>query len=341
MASFSFNAYTDIKNQVTGKYARDGKGLMATNFAPSAQECAGGMLVGDLPITAAMEQAGCLFELSTAVMKANGFDVPGGKAICRADTGQPLNAQSATYTPMSNHWMLEVMGAFPGLQHDNILSIGGGRQTYLTATLTDATIGDHPVRRQLLLFNSTDGKISLGVGVFDTMLFCANQFSRIMESGIKIKHTRNVALRTAEIPALLSAQDEAFRVQCKSMEPLLNIRPSEDTARAVLKEIYHAQLAKPYRDRVSASNPNPIERERILEDLPCYSTIQRFWRGGAIAAEAGTAYGLLQAVTQWETHEAGRLADPLKAQAVRLNSLYHGDGGSRVEAARQAVLALV
>jgi len=54
-----------------------------------------------------------------------------------------------------------------------------------------------------------------------------------------------------------------------------------------------------------------------------------------------TVYGLLQAITQFETHDAGRTKDPIKAARTRLESLWGGAGAERIDLAREACLALV
>ena len=53
------------------------------------------------------------------------------------------------------------------------------------------------------------------------------------------------------------------------------------------------------------------------------------------------AYGLFQAITQYETHDAGRLKNDTERARARLESLWGGSGAKRIEKAREALLALV
>ena len=89
------------------------------------------------------------------------------------------------------------------------------------------------------------------------------------------------------------------------------------------------------------------EHARTLNDLPEIGIIRSHYSGTTglgirdLDGVSGTAYGLFNAITQFESHDAGRAKDETERARTRLEALWGGTSAKRIERAREACLALV
>jgi len=270
-------------------------------------------------------------------------------AIVRTDTGAVLGVHGNNYTPVQKSAMVQLLDYLrEDLQIENVLALRGGQMIFATASLdleAEITQGER-IRRYLHLCNSHDGSSAFSVAWSSTRLFCANQIeylsgkamahARRDGTGLSMRHTRSVEAFARSLPERIDLEQQRFRRSINELKPLTTLRLSTAQARQVLEHTYATQLQRPITDRSSGQI-----RERRLEDLPQYETIRSHYEGGTgIAIEPGTAWGLFQAISQYESHDAGRRKDPIAAARSRLISLWGGEGGQRIERARSACLAM-
>jgi hypothetical protein len=231
--------------------------------------------------------------------------------------------------------------------------LGGGRRVYATATIAieGEVIPGDPIRRHLHAFNSFDGSTAFGVFFSDLRLVCANQLAyisgkgarkaRSRSEGLVMRHTKSAEAFARQLPQLIDLQTRTFRQSLDELKPLTTTRLSTEAARAVLEATYSDKLAVPIKDK-DTGKPRP----RVLADLEdtCLSTIRSHAFGSTgigIDPSDRSVWNLFQAITQFETHDAGRLKDPVAAARARLESLWGGESAQRIDRAREACLALV
>lgn len=270
-------------------------------------------------------------------------------AIVRTDTGAVLGVHGTNYTPVQQSAMVQLLDYLrEDLQIENVLALRGGQMIFATASLgleEEITQGDR-IRRYLHLVNSHDGSSAFSVAWSSTRLLCANQIeylsgkamaqARRDGTGLSMRHTRSVEAFARSLPERIDLEQQRFRRSISELKPLTSLRISTAQARQVLEHTYSATLQRPITDRGSGQM-----RERQLEDLLQFETIRsRFEGDTGIAIETGTAWGLFQAISQYETHDAGRRKDPVAAARSRLISLWGGEGGQRIDRARSACLEM-
>jgi phage/plasmid-like protein (TIGR03299 family) len=273
------------------------------------------------------------------------------KAIVRTDTLQFLGDVGKGYTPAQQEGLINL---FEFLREDavieNILVLDHGRKVVVSARIDIAAdVADgHPVRRYLHAVNSFDGTTAFSIAFSDMMLRCANQFryisgkgatkAKAASQGLKLRHSAGITEIMKNLPALIDIQNQRFQQDIAALRPLTEAKLTPGSFEQILRHTYAKELATPIKDKTSGS-----PRERTLDDLDNQVGMIRSHYSGNTGIDVipNTVYGLLQAITQFETHDAGRTKDPVKAARTRLESLWGGAGAERIDLAREACLASV
>lgn len=309
----------------------------------------------DVTALQALELAGLNWKVEKAVpqiMTPNGISyAENSTALYRSDTGKILGIHSDAYEPVQNTTIAAIFDSLGSRAViESALSCRDGRRIYVTARIDaeeEITPGDR-LRRYLHVFNSHDGGTSFGAFFTTQRLACANQMSgNIRRAGRKakdeskamtFKHTRGVQQFAEELPQRIDMQRLQFRSEVESLRDLTRISMTEELARRILEVTYADKLATPIRDKQTGQ-----KRPRHLYDLKERREILTLADGLAHGSELpgfrGSAWGFLNSITEYETH-GGNLSNPEKARK-RLEALYNGAAGHRIELARNACLALV
>jgi len=273
------------------------------------------------------------------------------KAIVRTDTMQFLGDVGRGYTPAQMEGLINL---FEFLREDatidNILVLDHGRKVVVSAYIdivADVAEG-HSVRRFLHACNSFDGTTAFSIFFSDMMLRCANQIryisgkgaakAKAAGQGLKLRHSAGITDWMKNLPSLIDIQNQTFQQDIAALRPLTTTKLTSEAANFILRSTYAKELATPIKDKESG---NP--RERTLDDLEAQTGMIRSHYSGNTGIDIipGTVYGLLQAITQYESHNAGRTKDPVKAARTRLEALWGGAGSDRIEAAREACLLTI
>ena len=272
--------------------------------------------------------------------------------LYREDTGASLGVMGKNYTPVQNDSLIVLFDYLrEDVEIDNILTIRDGRKIFVSARCDiegEVTSGDK-VRRYLHAFNSFDGSSSFGVFFSDVRLKCANQINYLCNkgasraksegAGLVMRHTRSVETFAKALPQLINVEQQKFETDLSQLRPLTTTKLSSEQVKRVLESTYSDDLARPITDKVTKE-----KRARLLSDLSCHDVIHSHYSGETgFGVETGTAWGLFQAITQYETHDAGRLLSDTDRARARLESLWtpNGAGVKHITKARESLLALV
>ena len=353
-------------NRVTTAYAADGTGPMvygryrdkgyAVNpligrvgtMAPENASALDAFTIAGLNWTA--DKRPCFF------MGPDGpLESPEHCSIVRSDNDQLLGIHGKGYTPVQNDALINLLDYLrEDIEIENVLSIRQGRKIFATASIRaeDEVVPGDRVRRYIHAFNSFDGSSSFGVFFSDVRLRCANQLNyltgRAMSSavsdgsGLRMKHTSSVTAFAERLPQLIDLERRSFAQSIDQLRDLTHIKLTTEVARRVLEATYADKLAAPIKDKATGE-----KRTRVLNDLPEIGIIRSHYSGTTglgirdLNGVAGTAYGLFNAITQFESHDAGRAKDETERARARLESLWGGSSAKRIERAREACLALV
>ena len=273
-------------------------------------------------------------------------------SIVRSDTDQLLGIHGAGYTPVQNSSLINLLEYLrEDIEIESVLSIRQGRKVFATASIraeSEVVPGDK-VRRYLHAFNSFDGSSSFGVFFSDVRLRCANQLNYLTGkaagkaqaegAGLRMKHTQNVNRFAENLPQLIDLERRSFSKSIDELRSLSKLKLTPELARRILESAYADKLSIPVKDKESGD-----KRTRSLNDLPEIGIIRGHYSsstGLGIDADGirGTAYGLFNAITQFETHDAGRSKDSTERARARLESLWGGGASRRIERAREACLS--
>ena len=348
-------------NTVTTQYAREKEAMVYGRYKENGYQVnplvsqAGGTLITDqLSAAEAFRLANADFKVRKAIVSyAHDDESRVSKdhcAIVREDTGDCLGIMGANYTPVQNDALIMMFDYLrENVEIDNILTIRQGRKVFVSARCDiegEVTAGDK-VRRYLHAFNSFDGSSAFGVFFSDVRLQCANQINYLCNKGasraksegaaLVMRHTRSVEAFARALPQLINVEQQKFETDLSKLRPLTTLKLDGAMAKHVLEHTYSDDLARPITDKDTKK-----KRPRTLADLPQVNVIRSHFSGETgFGVDSSSAYGLFQAITQYETHDAGRLKDNTERARARLESLWGGSGAKRIEKAREALLALV
>ena len=348
-------------NTVSTQYAREKAASVYGRYKENGYSVnplvsqAGGTLITDrVSASEAFHLAGADFKVKKTVVNYVHDDEQRMSkdhcAIVREDTGDCLGIMGNSYTPVQNDALILMFDYLrENVEIDNILTIRQGRKVFVSARCDiegEVTSGDK-VRRYLHAFNSFDGSSAFGVFFSDIRLQCANQINYLCNKGasraksegaaLVMRHTRSVEAFAQALPQLINVEQQKFETDLSKLRPLTTLKLTADNARQVLEHTYADDLARPITDKDSGA-----KRPRLLSDLPQVDRIRSHYSGETgFGVERGTAWGLFQAITQYETHDAGRLKSDVERARARLESLWGGTGAKRIGKAREALLALV
>jgi len=275
------------------------------------------------------------------------------RVLYRSDSGAALGVASDGYKPHQNAELLEFFRDLTGDNGYKIHTVGalnGGRRIWVMAKNgheVEAAPGDR-VRGNLLLATSHDGTLSTH-GLYTAIrVVCANTLalalSRDGKSASKQKHSRR--FDPATMKQALGLVDAAFAEFGKNAQALANKPISIDQARDILNALFKsaakindsnkaviAKGAESFADLMQAPvaiADEPREHRAVGKVMDLF---QGAGLGANHAGSAGTAWGLVNAVTQYVDHSQGRTAD------TRMNSAWFGQGAEVKQSAFEMLLA--
>ena len=355
----------DLSNRVSQAYARDGQGPAVYGrykehgykVEPLIDKL-GTRITENVSGTEAFRIAGLDWRVErrpVAQMGQDGWiEDPNYIGIHRSDTGHKFQTAKKGYTPVDHLAIADLFNYLSGeIDIENVLSIRQGAKVYATASIKveDEVVPGDRVRRYLHAFNSHDGSSSFGVFFTDVRLACANQLSMLSRretknatesgQGLRMKHTKSITDFAKNLPQLIDLERQSFHKSIADLRDLTGIPLNAELTRRVLEATYSEKLANPIRDKQTGD-----KRQRILTDLSEFGVIRDHLYGKTgfgmdMDGVRGTVYGLFNAITQCETHDGGRSKDSTERNRARLESLYQGSAAKRINACRDACLALV
>lgn len=261
--------------------------------------------------------------------------------LLRSDTKAPLGLVSDRYQVVQPRQVLEF---FYHVAEENKLSLetagtlNGGRQYWaLAKTAMAAAIGGvDPINAYVLLATSADGSMATQAQFTSVRVVCANTLAMARsgaKDAIRVKHSTK--FDTTQVRMDLGLAEETFEAFTQTAARLAS-RPlsKADALKVMIQAIGdEEQFKKDYATLSSVGNavalqPNARVMAQILE------LFQGKAYGSNLATANGTAWGLVNAATQYFDHDAGRTVDS------RINSAWFGVNAGRKQDVVEAALAL-
>lgn len=220
--------------------------------------------------------------------------------VFRSTDGANLGVVGTDYQPIQNKYAFDfvdsLLEAENGAHYESAGALGNGERIWCLARVPNAdfnVLGTDPHQMYVLFTTSHDGTMSASAKLTDVRVVCQNTLtSALAGSGAvaRVRHTKNAERRMEQCKRMMQgvAQD------AKSLADKLNLLAQRKLTRESLTSVLDRLFPKP------APNQNQTRRENLIGDvLALYESNDN----NAIVEVRGTAYNLLNAVTQYTDHK--------------------------------------
>ena len=258
---------------------------------------------------------------------------PDKHVLYRSNTGRPLSVVSKDYQTVQPG---QILGFFKdladqgGFQIETVGSLKEGRRIWALARVGEnAPVQDDQVAPYLMLATSFDGSMATTAAFTAVRIVCNNTLQRALTNSdgqhqVTIPHSAmfNPDSVRQELGIALTSWD-GFMIKANK---LADRKVTDEEMDAYLLDIIESPYGKTY-------TPEQVRNSKG------YQRILGLFKGGQLGsgqdAINGTAWGMLQATTQFVDHEQGRLPDN------RLDKAWFGVGAKFKEKAMKKVMELV
>jgi phage/plasmid-like protein (TIGR03299 family) len=239
-----------------------------------------------------------IFESNVRYQTPEGITVdPSRKVLYRSDGFDVLSVVSDEYCVVQPKQVLEFFREFTEINQMKLSAAGtlfGGKRFWAIAELDKSAeiVDGDTINGYLLLTTSADGTLSTQAKFTSTRVVCNNTLSiALNEKGKVVRKTHASEFNAKEFKVDLGLIDSGWDKFVTNLKNLANQKVSDDFA----KEFF-AKLALP-------NGKTPIGLERNVDALMHF-----YQKGAGSEMHYGTKWGVLNAVTEMQTHGTFRSA---------------------------------
>ena len=297
----------------------------------------GQQLLPDADIDTWRIQAGMDWDLVSSPVLFNGADgeirsFDKKRVLSRSDSGDPLSVVSNAYNVVQPRDVLDFYASLVGdigfKLHTAGVLLGGKKYWALAETGRDFRLkGQDQVAAFLLLATACDGTLATRAMFTSVRVVCANTlgFAVNGNSAGQVRVPHSAVFRPDEVKAQLGLIDTAFPEFEKSAEALADIGMSNRDAIEFLVRVFG--------DESLPIAEQSVSNARVMQSV--FTLYDSAGRGSDLKSAKGTAWGLLNAATEFVDHHKGR------SQNTRLDSAWFGEGAVIKRKAWDEALLLV
>jgi phage/plasmid-like protein (TIGR03299 family) len=255
--------------------------------------------------------------------------------IFRSDDAAFLGAVGDRYTPIQNKDAFDfvdvLLEATNGAHFDSAGALGNGERIWCSAKVPfdfDVVPGDK--NETYLMFNTShDGSESAVCKLTTVRVVCENTLRSALSGAgefVRVKHTRNAQDRLARAAEVMQGVGSTVSALKEKLSRLAQVRMTRESMTSILDRLF----PKPKDEKA-----NTTRRENILSDvLQCYERND----GNAFPQIRGTAYNLLNAVTEYTDHLRTAKNHGGNILLARADSCTFGSGAQLKESALEVIL---
>jgi len=296
----------------------------------------GNQLTLNQPIEVWAQQAGMNWNIQEAPVcfspgkRKAVLPFPDNKVLFRSDTQAPLSVVSKRFKVVQPREILEFyrdLTEVSGFKLEAAGVLKGGRKLWALARTGESFVlkGNDVNHAYVLLATGCDGTLATTALLTSVRVVCNNTLAVALRGGsgaVKVPHSTRFDARQVkeQLGISVSAWDD-FMYRMKAL--------SERKMKHAEVERYFASLFPDFSGkRTSTSRETPVDKALAL--------YEGNGKGAQLASSKGTAFGLLNAVTQFVDHE--RRA---RSSDHRLDSAWFGQGATLKQKALESALALI
>lgn len=173
-------------------------------------------------------------------------------------------------------------------------AINSGKKVFMQLQIKgNAKVGNDTIKRYITLIDSNDGSTSLGLGIGDLTMSCANQFFKFYNaSDLKIRHSKTLEDKIKQIPMLIETALAKSMQQIKLYQSFESTSITLDLADAMVKHLLGI-------DRTASTLELSQLSTRGLNKMNAlYDCIE-----GEMDSKGVNLWGLHSGITKFTTHE--------------------------------------
>ncbi|MBS9403708.1 DUF932 domain-containing protein [Halomonas sp. TRM85114] len=258
---------------------------------------------------------------------------PEQKVLYRSDTQAPLSVVSNRYKVVQPEEVLEFyrdLTEYAGYELETAGVLKGGRKFWALARsgLGTALKGQDQVNAYLLLATSCDGSLATVATPTSVRVVCNNTLTIAvdgMTQGVRVPHST------------------AFRPQLVKQQLGISVSQWDDfmqRMKALAERRVTRAEAEAYFQSVICNAEAPLEDPSKLPHYRAMNRVQALYhgegRGSKLCTARDTAWGLLNAVTEYVDHDKRA-----RSNDTRMDSAWFGQGASLKDKALASAMALV
>lgn len=210
----------------------------------------------------------------------------------------------------------ELMGQVDGAFYETAGVLADGATFWALADLKlRMRIGDDEHKSYLMFSTGFDGRKSFNFRLVDKRVICDNTFDIAMSekttASLTIRHTKNALARLKDArAAVVSLGDDVRR-----MEDRLNFLAGRKLNRESIESIFNRLFPKRKKEDTDGQTVavDTTRRNNILADIMKLDEVND---GNAFPEQRGTAYNLLNAITEYTDHERSSKDDGRAVSAL-------------------------
>lgn len=265
-------------------------------------------------------------------------EFPGQQVLYRSDSGRPLGIVSNQYKIVQPREVFEFFSEFVDVHGFKMEAAGvlrhGGRFWALAQMPGVLDIGGDVTVPYVLLSSSADGSMSTEARFTSTRVVCANTLgvARSKRAEFKLSHRSN--FNPDDCKSVLADANANFAKYCTQACQLARFTMTSQQAAVVLAGLLNPKAADLTKGTVDGSEMDETLASKSFQHI--MSLFSGGGKGAFLDSSRGTAFGMLQAMTEYYDHHAAARSDENRF----INSQY-GKNASKKSEALDTLVGLV
>lgn len=239
-----------------------------------------------------LEKAGLNYTVKKEpVFLKDGILVPTRVATIKEETREPIGLVSDRYEIYQNSDAFRFLDEIPDIEFVRAGETYNG-MVYIIGKLPDVTVLHDTITPYVIFQTSHNGWFSLRATICPLRIVCQNQFNlsfRSMKNTISIQHSKRLEGRIAEAQQLLIDTATYMKGFTNTAEELAMLKLTDTDRSAIIDAFFESTKAISER-----------QQEALLEKKSRFSSC---YMAEDNSEFRGTAWGLMNAVTDFETHK--------------------------------------
>lgn len=257
--------------------------------------------------------------------------IPSFYSIVRDDINLPLGVVGDTYEPFQNDQMFEFMDSFcstTGAKIETAGSLRNGKIVWALATAGETEyVKNDPVNQYFLFKNSFDGGSSVNIAFTNVRVVCNNTLTMALNGASnmwKVNHTSAMLDKIETAKKTVFLQHKNAQAMAQAMDKMIAYKMTEEMTVKAVQNI----VARELKDIIDKANNEAAIVEATKHTEKTTNKILELCETGAgadIPGVRGTAYGVLNACTEYADHyKTVRRTDGRTEAETRFESIIMG-----------------